>query len=131
MRLRRINRAFLHFEQRANFLHGRILKSGRGNFTDVVYRALIHHHHDVQVAAGRPLLAHIAHGHVDVTVILVKLADALQILLQLCFIQPARFIDETDDRSLFRLHLLAQYPVRKMRVALEIDEADRRPSRLQ
>ncbi len=57
--------------------------------------------------------------------ILVKLADLLEIVLQLRFIQPARFIDERKKRFLSRFHLLAQHPVGKMCVALKAHRADR------
>ena len=49
----------------------------------------------------RPLLAHVLHLHVDVAVVLVKLANLLDVLLQLGFIQAAGFIEKRNERLAF------------------------------
>src|SRR5262249_14568719 len=69
--------------------------------------------------------AHAFNFHIDVTVVLVPLADAVQILLQLRLVQPAGLINKRNDRFALRFHLLAQPPVAEMRVPLETDLAYR------
>src|SRR5215472_13609022 len=53
--------------------------------------------------------------------VLVKLADCIQILLQLRFVQSSRFINKGDNRFALRFHRLAQPPVAEMRVPFEKD----------
>ena len=57
--------------------------------------------------------------------ILVKLADLLDVFLQLGFIQTTRFIENGNDRFTFRLHLFPQRLIGKMRVAFKKDPTDR------
>src|SRR5712675_274949 len=56
--------------------------------------------------------------------ILVKFLDAIEVLLQLDFVQASRFIDESDHRLAFSLHLLAQDFVAEMFVPLKTDSTD-------
>ena len=57
--------------------------------------------------------------------VLVKLFDAIEILLQLHLVQSARFIQERDQRLATGLHLLAQNSLAEMLVALEVNPAHR------
>ncbi len=53
------------------------------------------------------ILAHLLYFHVDVAVVLIVLADFVQILLQLNFIKPTCLIHEIDERSATGFHLFA------------------------
>ena len=75
--------------------------------------------------AAWPFLADVFHFHVDIAVVLVKLLHAVEVLLKLDFIQPAGFIKEGDHGFAARLHLLAQNLGAEVRVALELNAADR------
>ena len=88
-RLGRINIAFFYFHQRPNSFLSRILITDGADLADVVLRSFIQHHHDVQGTAGRALLTHVTDRHIDEGVVLVILAHALQVLLQLRFIKSA------------------------------------------
>ena len=57
--------------------------------------------------------------------ILVKLANLLDVILQLVFIQATRFIEDRNDRFTFGLHLFPQRLLGKMRIAFETDLLDR------
>src|SRR5206468_1676416 len=63
--------------------------------------------------------------HIDIAVVLIPLADFVQILLQLHFVQPPGLIEEVHERFAPRLHLFAQHFLAKMLVSLEMDLADR------
>ena len=57
--------------------------------------------------------------------VLVKLADFIQVLLQLGFIKAPGFVHEINKRSAARFHLFAQYRFAEMRVSLEVNRAYR------
>ena len=69
--------------------------------------------------------ANLFDSHVDEAVVLVVLADLVQILFQLNFIKPTRLIHEIDDGSATGFHLFAQCGTLNMRVAFKADLADR------
>ena len=62
---------------------------------------------------------------IDVAVVLVTLADAVEILLQLRLIQPAGLVEEGDGRYRLGLHLAPQDAIAEFGVALELNRADR------
>src|SRR5437867_1591816 len=61
--------------------------------------------------------------HIDVAVVLVKLADFVQVLFQLDLIEASGFVDEINRRLAARFHLLAQHPFAEVRVSLEVNRA--------
>ena len=61
--------------------------------------------------------------HIDVAVVLVKLADFVQVLLQLDLIEAAGFVHEINGRSALRLHLFAQHLFAEVRISLEVNRA--------
>ena len=71
------------------------------------------------------LLSHLGDGDVDVAVVLVKLADAVEILLQLRLVQPAGLVEERDRRYRLGFHLVPQDAIAEFGVALEHNRADR------
>src|SRR5205823_8268396 len=84
-RFRRINRALFHLEQGTNPVLRRCFITGDGNLTDVVLRSLGHRDGDDH-APILALFADVFYLYVDVAVVLVELADAVQVLLQLDFV---------------------------------------------
>ena len=71
------------------------------------------------------LLSHLGNGDIDIAVVLVKLADAVEILLQLRLIQPAGLVEEGDGRYRLGFHLVPQDAIAEFGVALELNRADR------
>ena len=69
--------------------------------------------------------ADILNFHVDVAVVLVKLADFVQVLFQLDLIKAPGFIQEINERLGARFHLFAQYFFAEVRISLEVDLAHR------
>ena len=72
-----------------------------------------------------PFLPHFRDRDVDVAVVLVKLANAVEVLLQLRLVEPAGFVEERDQRLRLRFHLMAQRAIAEVGVALEDDLAHR------
>ena len=68
-----------------------------------------------------PFTAHVFDFDVNEAVILVKLAQAVQVLLQLRLVESAGLINKGDDRFALGFHFLAQPPVAEVRVPLETD----------
>src|SRR5262249_2546858 len=60
---------------------------------------------------------------VDKAVVLIVLADLVQVLFQLGLVQPTGFIDEINERFATGFHLLSQHRLASMRVTLETDLA--------
>ena len=87
-------------------------------------RAFLDGDDNLQCAAACSPFANIAYCDVNVAMILVKFADLLEIVLQLRFIQSARFIDERQNRFSSRLHLLTQRPIAEMCVAFKTHRGD-------
>ena len=73
----------------------------------------------------RAFFAHVLHLHVDITVVLVKLLNAIEILRQLRLVQSPRFIQERDHCFAARLHLFAQDGIAEMSVPFEKNTSHR------
>src|SRR6476646_3408020 len=123
--LGRVNRAFFSFHYRPQLLLTGRFVANEAQFADVILRSFIDRDHDVQGPTARPLFANVPHDHVDVAMVLVKLANLLDVILQLVFIQATRFIEGGNDRFTFGLHLFPQRLLGKMRIAFETDLLDR------
>ena len=83
------------------------------------------HDSDDHRAFRSAFLAHVFYFHVDKPVVLIVLADFVEVLFQLDFIKAACFIHEINERSAFSFHLFAQFPLADVRISLEADLAHR------
>ena len=90
----------------------------------MILQAFVHHDHQAH-PFREPLLPHFRDRDVNVAVVLVKLADAVEVLLQLRLVEPPGFVEEGDRGLRLRLHLMAQGAIAEVGVALEDDLADR------
>ena len=120
----RVDFALFHFDDLTNFFLSRLLVTGEGEFVDVIERPLL----DADSDEERPFLSLASgflHFHVDVAVVLIKLFDAIEVLLQLDLVQSSGFVDERDHRLAFGLHLLAQDALAEMLVPFKTNAAHR------
>src|SRR5215831_13771688 len=90
---------------------------------DVILWTFHNHDCDDHWALRSAVFAHLFYRHVDEALVLVVLADLVQVLFQLNFIKPAGLIHEIDDRPAAGFHLLTQCCSLNMRVALKPDLA--------
>ena len=74
---------------------------------DVILWTLQNHNRDNHRALRSAVFAHLFYFHVDEAVVLVVLADLVQVLLQLNFIKATSLIHEIDERSATGFHLFA------------------------
>ena len=102
-----IDRALPHFDERAQGGFFRCHLALEGHFADVILQAFVHHDHQAHPFRD-PLLPHFRDRDVNVAVVLVKLADAVEVLLQLRLVEPPRFVEEGDRGLRLRLHLMTQ-----------------------
>ena len=109
-------------ERKVGFL--RDLLPLEGQLADVILNAFVDYDNQAHPFCDA-LLSHLGNGDVDVAVVLVKLADAVEILLQLRLIQPAGLVEEGDGRYRLGLHLVPQDAIAEFGVALEHNRADR------
>ena len=95
-----------------------------GQLADVILNAFVDYD-DQAHPFFDALLSHLGNGDIDIAVVLVKLADAVEILLQLRLVQPAGLIEEGDGRYRLGFHLVPQDAIAEFGVALEHNRADR------
>src|SRR5262249_37637848 len=110
---------------RANFCFGTVLKTGNRELMDVILWTFHNYDRDNHWALRSAVSAHVFYCHVDEAVVLVVLADLVQVLFQLNFIKPTGFIHEIDERPATGFHLFAQRLSFNVLVALKLDLAYR------
>src|SRR4029077_6687103 len=98
---------------------------GNGQLTHVILWAFDNHDRNDHRTLLGAVPADIFDFHVDVAVVLVKLAQFVQVLFQLYHIQAPRFIHEVNGRPPARFHLFAQYLFTKVGISFEMDLAYR------
>src|SRR5438045_6243094 len=90
---------------------------------DVILWTLQNHNRDNHRALWSAVFAHLFYFHVDEAMVLVVLADLVQVLFQLNFIKATSLIHEIDERPPTGFHLFAQCTIADVRVALRADLA--------
>ncbi len=105
----RIDVALLHLKQETNLFDRSYLLTSNCDLSHVIFNAFRDHDRDDHGAllALFALFAHVFYFHVDIAVVLVPFANAVQVLLQLRLIQPSGLIEHRKNRLAVRLHLLA------------------------
>ena len=119
----RVDVALLYLQELENFLAARDFLTLHRDPADAVFLSLRDRHDQNRPAAGM-VLAHGLHFHVDVAVILIPLADGIDILEELRLIEASGLVEKSDERLRFRFHLFAQDAVAKGLIPLEVNTGD-------